>query len=262
MLNTNGDNILVCARIRPVEGDMRTCTHSENGNCVVVEPNPSSTVTSFSTSRRVVGFDAVFPNESTTLGGEEAQEEIFRAVGMPLSASVVAGYNATIFAYGQTGAGKSYTMMGFSELGASDRPEKDDIVAEGREWEERGLAPRVLEHMFGLMAEESSKQEERKEFECQCTMLEIYNENIVDLLVPASEQRNLPVREDLQNGVFVDGLSEHPVRTWREAYAILRKGLRKRTTGETQMNAQSSRSHCIFSIDIHAHVCLSQMIHL
>jgi kinesin family protein 15 len=79
-------------------------------------------------------------------------------------------------------------------------------------------------------------------------MFEIYNETISDLLEPSAQ--NLHVREDWQRGAFVEGLQEEPVTTWEQAYALLKRGSRQRATGETLMNAHSSRSHCVFTVDV------------
>lgn len=104
----------------------------------------------------------------------------------------LAGYNSSIFAYGQTGAGKTFTVIG--QLSCADK---------------RGLAPRVFEYLFAKITDhENARGPDAVKYNCRCAFLEIYNETIADLLCPSSN--NLPIREDPEKGPYVDGLSEPP----------------------------------------------------
>ena len=251
MLNTDGNSVLVCARLRPESSGEATCVRvTSDGTCVALD-NPAVEGGSEDGSR-LFGFDAVFPGKLGSTSLAAAQEELFRSVGQPLADACMAGYNVTIFAYGQTGSGKSYSMMGYQDpSGVPDTRAPEP--GRGRPWDERGLAPRVLEYLFGLMASASFQQQQQKcEYTCKCTMLEIYNESIVDLLDASGTATHLQLREDFQRGVFVDGLIEETAQTWAQAYEILCRGLLLRTTGETLMNPRSSRSHCVFTIDVQA----------
>uniref|UniRef100_A0A0D3F5A0 Kinesin motor domain-containing protein n=1 Tax=Oryza barthii TaxID=65489 RepID=A0A0D3F5A0_9ORYZ len=143
-------------------------------------------------------------------------EDIFQLVGRPLVENCLDGFNSSIFAYGQTGSGKTYTMWGpLSAL-------SDDTVSK-----ERGLTPRVFELLFSRIKE-------------------IYNEQITDLLDPV--QRNLQIREDVgTSSVYVESLTKEFVFTINDVTQLLEKGLANRRTEATTANAESSRSHCVFT---------------
>ena len=276
MLNTEGNSVLVCARVKPGSGVAAPCVRvAGDGTCVVLETPAAGELGAAAADEgaRVFGFDAVFPGRAGTSSPAAAQEELFHAVGRPLADACVAGYNVTVFAYGQTGSGKSYTMMGYEDPATVRAPDvRVPRPGCGRAWDERGLAPRIIEYLFEKLAEVSSsassqgqqqqgqgeqgEQEQEQaaqcEYTCKCTMVEIYNENIVDLLDGSGGAGHLQLREDGQRGVFVDGVVEAGAATWGEAYGHLCRGLRLRTTGETQMNPRSSRSHCVFTVDVQA----------
>ena len=275
MLNTEGNSVLVCARVKPASGTSASCVRvAGDGTCVVLESPAAgelgAAAAAADESARVFGFDSVFPGRAGSVSAAAAQEELFRAVGQPLADACMAGYNVTVFAYGQTGSGKSYTMMGYQDAATAA-----DVRAPrpgcGRAWDECGLAPRIIEYLFEQLAKASQEQQQQQqvqqqqvqqvqqgqqatkcEYTCKCTMLEIYNETIVDLLDGSGAAGHLQLREDWQRGVFVDGLTEETAASWAEAYGVLCRGLLLRTTGETQMNPRSSRSHCVFTVDVQA----------
>lgn len=141
---------------------------------------------------------------------------------------ILNGYNGTVFAYGQTGAGKSYTMMGA------------DIDNE----EQRGIIPRIVEQMF----ESILRSPGNIEYTVRVSYMEIYMERIRDLLVPQND--NLPVHEEKSRGVYVKGLLEIYVSSVQEVYEVMRRGGAARATAATNMNQESSRSHSIFVITI------------
>ncbi|KAF8765952.1 hypothetical protein HU200_007990 [Digitaria exilis] len=174
-------------------------------------------------------FDAVADAVST-------QEDIFNLVGRPLVENCLSGFNSSIFAYGQTGSGKTYTMWGpLSAL-------SEDSVSS-----ERGLTPRVFEQLFSRIKEEQVKHADKElTYNCVCSFLEIYNEQITDLLEPT--QRNLQIREDVRTScVYVESLTKQYVFTMKDVTQLLLKGLANRRTGATSANADSSRSHCVFT---------------
>lgn len=144
--------------------------------------------------------------------------------------SVLEGYNSTIFAYGQTGTGKTYTMEGFTYNN------KDP---------ERGIIQRTIEDIFYFI--ESTSNENTK-FIIRASYLQIYNENISDLLKP--EKKNLQIREDKKKGIYVDCLSEWAVLSPIDLYALLKRGASFRATASTYMNDVSSRSHAVFVITV------------
>ena len=177
-------------------------------------------------------------------GGEgTSQEEVFSCVGRPVCEAVMAGFNGTIFAYGQTGAGKTYTLSGPPSDGMDQTPEFH--------YESRGLAPRVLEEIFRKMA----RRPRGAFFRCSCSYLQIYNDQITDLLVDRSfgtaTPPNLRIRESPEKGTFVEGAKDVPLRSVDQALRVLTKGASRRHVAATLMNATSSRSHAIFLIRVH-----------
>ena len=141
---------------------------------------------------------------------------------------ILNGYNGTVFAYGQTGAGKSYTMMG------------SDVDDE----EGRGVTPRIVEQIFSSILSSPGTIE----YTVRVSYMEIYMERIRDLLAPHND--NLPVHEEKNRGVYVKGLLEIYVSSVQEVYEVMRRGGASRSVASTNMNAESSRSHSIFVITI------------
>uniref|UniRef100_A0A8C0L0U3 Kinesin family member 21B n=1 Tax=Canis lupus dingo TaxID=286419 RepID=A0A8C0L0U3_CANLU len=157
------------------------------------------------------------------------------------------GYNATVLAYGQTGAGKTYTMgTGF-----------DTATSE----EEQGIIPRAIAHLFGGIAERKRRAQEQgvagPEFKVSAQFLELYNEEILDLFDstrdPDARHRrsNIKIHEDGNGGIYTTGVTSRLINSQEELIQCLKQGALSRTTASTQMNVQSSRSHAIFTI----HVC-------
>ncbi|GER27847.1 phragmoplast-associated kinesin-related protein, partial [Striga asiatica] len=158
--------------------------------------------------------------------------DIFELVGAPLVENCLAGFNSSVFAYGQTGSGKTYTIWGASNA----------LLEE----EHQGLAPRVFCRLFERIAEEQTRQADRQlVYMCRCSFLEIYNEQITDLLDPS--QKNLQIREDAKMGVYVENLREECVTSMKDVSQLLIKGLSNRKTSATCVNAESSRSHSVFT---------------
>ncbi|XP_062186174.1 kinesin-like protein KIN-12A [Phragmites australis] len=174
-------------------------------------------------------FDAVADAVST-------QEDIFKLVGLPLVENCLSGFNSSIFAYGQTGSGKTYTMWG--PLSA---------LSEDSMSSERGLTPHVFEQLFSRIKEEQVKHADKElTYNCVCSFVEIYNEHITDLLDPL--QKNLQIREDVRTAcVYVESLTKELVFSMKDVTQLLVKGLANRKTGATSANADSSRSHCVFT---------------
>ena len=190
---TTGSNFKVVIRVRPplpreLEGDKpfqnvvkvsrdeRAITISENVNATDDEGNPTYGNGPYSTHRFT--FDTVYGQNST-------QEKVYNTTARAVVDSSLQGYNATIFAYGQTGTGKTYTMEGFHQH------------------DQRGIIPRAIEQIFNHI---SSSVSPRLRFLVRASYLQIYNEVISDLLKP--ERTNLAIREAKKRGVFVEGLSE------------------------------------------------------
>lgn len=156
------------------------------------------------------------------------QKDVFDFSIKPTVDDILNGYNGTVFAYGQTGAGKSYTMMG------------TDIDND----EGRGVIPRIVEQIFASILSSPGTIE----YTVRVSYMEIYMERIRDLLQPQND--NLPVHEEKNRGVYVKGLLEIYVSSVQEVYEVMRRGGSARAVASTNMNAESSRSHSIFVITI------------
>ncbi|KAI4376005.1 hypothetical protein MLD38_013807 [Melastoma candidum] len=162
------------------------------------------------------------------------QEVLFRRVGLPMVENCLSGYNSCMFAYGQTGSGKTYTMLG----------EMEDM--ELQPGQHQGMTPRIFEFLFArIQAEEESRRDEKLKYNCKCSFLEIYNEQITDLLDPSST--NLSLREDVKQGVYVENLSEFEVQSVGDILRLLIQGSLSRKVAATSMNRESSRSHSVFT---------------
>jgi len=167
------------------------------------------------------------------------------------------GYNATVLAYGQTGSGKTHTMGSGYTIGLRQ--------------EELGIIPRVIRLIF----EEVDKRKSKAEFIIKCTFLEIYNEELHDLLdhgtlnslttnIVGSSQaavmdrfmqkKEITIREEKNGNISVYGLREEKVNSYEELAACLDRGSNFRSTASTLMNNCSSRSHAIFTITIEQHI--------
>ncbi|KAK1791309.1 hypothetical protein P4O66_013322, partial [Electrophorus voltai] len=164
---------------------------------------------------------------------DTSQESVFSSVAKNIVESCMNGYNGTIFAYGQTGSGKTFTMLGPNEM--SDF--SDEL---------RGVIPRSFEYLFFLINREVERSAGAKSFLCKCSFIEIYNEQIYDLLDSASA--SLFLREDIKKGVFVEGAVEKYAASAAEAYQVLSMGWRNRRVASTSMNRESSRSHAVFTM--------------
>ncbi|KAK1883194.1 Chromosome-associated kinesin KIF4 [Dissostichus eleginoides] len=160
------------------------------------------------------------------------QEEVFNTSVSPLLCGLFKGYHATVLAYGQTGSGKTFSMGGTY----TSAQETDPVV---------GVIPRVIKKIF----EEKDKRADC-EFCLSVSYLEIYNEDILDLLCPSKDKLSLSIREDPKEGIKIVGLTDRQVFSAHEMVGCLEIGNSARTVGSTAMNAASSRSHAIFTITL------------
>ncbi|PKC03967.1 kinesin-domain-containing protein, partial [Rhizophagus irregularis] len=174
-------------------------------------------------------FDYVFPSDTE-------QEEVFQECASPLIDKMVEGYNVTILAYGQTGSGKTYSM-GTAVDGSNIQ----------------GIIPRAIRKLFADL-HERKEQNPFYEFEVYVSFLELYNEDLIDLLNPQSRENNkkgkndLMIREDANGQIYLSGVKEVQVSNPDELLGQLQKGSLYRTVASTDMNMVSSRSHAIFSV--------------
>ncbi|XP_033324332.1 kinesin-like protein 31E isoform X1 [Megalopta genalis] len=156
------------------------------------------------------------------------------------------GYNATVLAYGQTGSGKTYTMgTGF------DVEVEESVI---------GIIPRAIKHLFDGIAEKQQHARERAqmppEFKVTAQFLELYNEDLKDLLEPGGPRGGARIHEDTSGNIHLAGVEPRIVTSLEQALDYLRLGALSRTTGSTQMNTQSSRSHAIFTLHIRQQRCV------
>ncbi|KAI9476381.1 MAG: P-loop containing nucleoside triphosphate hydrolase protein, partial [Benjaminiella poitrasii] len=186
---------------------------------------------------RAFTFDFVYPPSSS-------QKEMYDSSIIPLVDRFTEGKNVTILAYGQTGSGKTYSMG--TGLETSSNPD------------DQGIIPRFTATIFERMTRVKSKSPSN-DFQMYVTYLELYNEDINDLLILAPESSvtsqengNHPttIREDVEGNIILSGIHEERVHTRGDILRLLQKGSQRRTTGSTEMNMSSSRSHAIFTISL------------
>lgn len=174
-------------------------------------------------TNRAFTYDYVF-------SPDHSQEEVYDEAVKQLVEHIFKGYNATVLAYGQTGSGKTYTMGGCYDMDSKT---------------ELGVIPRVVQELFKGMDERPDYS-----FCVKVSYLEIYNEDINDLLCPPSKREPLAIREDTSGEIKLPGLKEKTVGSSEETLNCLAMGSHGRTTGATAMNCTSSRSHAIFTVTV------------
>ena len=171
----------------------------------------------------------------TVLPPQVKQQEMYQTCAKSVVLSTVEGYNGTVLAYGQTGSGKTHTMQGTVQTSRSG---------------ERGIIPRAVDDIFSYIRNNGGAsggfENLSKKYLVRVSYLQIYNEQISDLLKP--DRSNLAIREEKKRGLFVEGLSEWVVRSPGEAMSLVHEGAARRATGATRINELSSRSHAIFII--------------
>uniref|UniRef100_A0A3B1JUN9 Kinesin-like protein n=1 Tax=Astyanax mexicanus TaxID=7994 RepID=A0A3B1JUN9_ASTMX len=216
------DNVKVVVRCRPLNQKEKMMGHKQS--VTVDEMRGTITVNKTETPHeppKTFTFDTVFSPDSKQL-------DVYNLTARPIVDSVLEGYNGTIFAYGQTGTGKTFTMEGVRAV-----PEL------------RGIIPNSFAHIFGHIA----KAEGDTRFLVRVSYLEIYNEEVRDLLGKDQMQR-LEVKERPDVGVYIKDLSGYVVNNADDMDRIMTLGHKNRSVGATNMNEHSSRSHAIFTITI------------
>lgn len=217
------ENVRVFVRVRPlskkeIEAGYKNITVIDLLNGIVTVKNPSG---SSHEPPKIFTFDTVFDSDSKQL-------DIYNETARPIVDKVLSGFNGTIFAYGQTGTGKTFTMEGVNNV-----PEL------------KGIIPNSFAHIFGHIA----KADETAKFLVRVSYFEIYNEEIRDLLSKNKDQC-LEVKERPDVGVYVKDLSVYIANNADDMENIMSLGNKNRSVGATAMNETSSRSHAIFSIII------------
>lgn len=216
---------MVCLRIRPMNEDeiLIGATHIahkvEDRMVVLMDPmeDPEDILRANRSREKTFVFD-------TTFDGTCTQKDVYESTTQFLIDNVITGYNATVFAYGATGAGKTYTM-----LGTDDDP---------------GIMVRALNDLFFSM----EKTSDDMKYKVTMSYLEIYNEMIRDLLNPSSGI--LDLREDAKGGTQVAGLTKIKARSTDEVMRLLMQGNQERTQEPTAANQTSSRSHAVLQVTV------------
>ncbi|XP_018614657.1 kinesin-like protein KIF27 [Scleropages formosus] len=175
---------------------------------------------------RAFAFDFAF-------GPKAQQDEVYCTCVKPLVASLMDGYNVTVFAYGQTGSGKTYTIGAGHFVSSAE--------------EERGIIPRAVQDIFQCISEKHNM-----DFSVKASYIEVYKEELRDLLELETYSKDIQIREDKGNTVLV-GARETVVESADELLGVLEAGNAVRRTGTTQVNERSSRSHAIFTISLTQH---------
>ncbi|XP_019435247.1 PREDICTED: kinesin-like protein KIN-12F isoform X2 [Lupinus angustifolius] len=174
-------------------------------------------------------FDEVFDTNSS-------QEDIFQSVGVPLVRNALAGYNTSLLSYGQSGSGKTYTMWG--PLNA--------MVVDPSHHSHPGIASRIFQMLFSELEREECISD--RNYQCRCSFIEVYNEQIGDLLNPIKQ--NLEMKDDSKNALRIDNLIEEDVTSYDDMAKLLMKGLSSRKVGAMRSTSNSLRSHIIFTFTI------------
>ena len=222
----SNENIKVMIRIRPkIESEF-----FENSNLISLIGN--SIFITFKNSIKQYNFDYI-ANEDTS------QSEIFNKCGKEICDEVLKGINGTILVYGQTSAGKTYTLLGnnFSNFNSSQKEINNE--------EGNGIIPRVINYIFNQI-----KNYSEEKFQIKCSFIEIYNEQIIDLL--NKEKNELNIRETNKGELILENLIKIEINNKNEGFEIIKNGVKNRHIALTNMNKNSSRSHAIFTLFINS----------
>ncbi|XP_072569445.1 kinesin-like protein KIF1B isoform X6 [Paramormyrops kingsleyae] len=222
----SGASVKVAVRVRPfnsreISKDSKCIIQMQGNSTSILNPkNPKEPAKSFS-------FDySYWSHTSPDDSCFASQNQVYNDIGKEMLEHAFEGYNVCIFAYGQTGAGKSYTMMGKQE--------------EGQE----GIIPQLCEELFEMINDNSK---EDLSYSVEVSYMEIYCERVRDLLNPKNKG-NLRVREHPLMGPYVEDLSKLAVTSYTDIADLMDAGNKARTVAATNMNETSSRSHAVFTI--------------
>ncbi|XP_021566186.1 kinesin-like protein KIF1A isoform X4 [Carlito syrichta] len=221
-----GASVKVAVRVRPFNSremsrDSKCIIQMSGSTTTIINPKqPKETPKSFS-------FDySYWSHTSPEDINYASQKQVYRDIGEEMLQHAFEGYNVCIFAYGQTGAGKSYTMMG--------KQEKD----------QQGIIPQLCEDLFSRINDTTN---DNMSYSVEVSYMEIYCERVRDLLNPKNKG-NLRVREHPLLGPYVEDLSKLAVTSYNDIQDLMDSGNKARTVAATNMNETSSRSHAVFNI--------------
>ncbi|XP_047435151.1 kinesin-like protein KIF1B isoform X19 [Mugil cephalus] len=223
----SGASVKVAVRVRP----FNSRETSKESKCIIQMQGNTTTILNPKAPKepaKTFSFDYSYWSHTTPEDPSFASQNlVYNDIGKEMLAHAFEGYNVCIFAYGQTGAGKSYTMMGKQE--------------EGQE----GIIPMLCEDLFEKINEDNNKEE--LSYSVEVSYMEIYCERVRDLLNPKNKG-NLRVREHPLLGPYVEDLSKLAVTSYTDIADLMDAGNKARTVAATNMNETSSRSHAVFTI--------------
>ncbi|XP_022597271.1 kinesin-like protein KIF1B isoform X8 [Seriola dumerili] len=223
----SGASVKVAVRVRP----FNSREMSKDSKCIIQMQGNTTTILNPKAPKepaKTFSFDYSYWSHTTPEDPSFASQNlVYNDIGKEMLQHAFEGYNVCIFAYGQTGAGKSYTMMGKQE--------------EGQE----GIIPMLCEDLFEKINEDCNKEE--LSYSVEVSYMEIYCERVRDLLNPKNKG-NLRVREHPLLGPYVEDLSKLAVTSYTDIADLMDAGNKARTVAATNMNETSSRSHAVFTI--------------
>ncbi|XP_071053167.1 kinesin-like protein KIF11 [Onthophagus taurus] len=205
-------NINVYVRIRP--NTEREKVHKFSSMLEVVSEKDIHIKNAYS---KKYHFDRVFDDTSS-------QSDVYNTIVRPLITEVIGGYNCTVFAYGQTGTGKTFTMS-------------------GGKGENEGIIPRTINHIFDIL--------DNTDFSVRVSYIQLYNEELTDMLSRSENQLRIFEDKNQKGSVIIQGIEEVPVTNKSQIHKLQELGNEKRKTAPTLMNVSSSRSHTVFTIIVH-----------
>ncbi|XP_041126307.1 kinesin-like protein KIF1A isoform X24 [Polyodon spathula] len=219
-------SVKVAVRVRP----FNSREISKDSKCIIQMTGNTTTILNPKQPKENKSFNFDYSYWSHTSPADinyASQQQVYRDIGEEMLQHAFEGYNVCIFAYGQTGAGKSYTMMG--------RQEKDQL----------GIIPLMCEDLFSRIND--SNIDNSLSYSVEVSYMEIYCERVRDLLNPKNKG-NLRVREHPLMGPYVEDLSKLAVTSYNDIQDLMDSGNKARTVAATNMNETSSRSHAVFNI--------------
>uniref|UniRef100_A0A674HM88 plus-end-directed kinesin ATPase n=1 Tax=Taeniopygia guttata TaxID=59729 RepID=A0A674HM88_TAEGU len=221
-----GASVKVAVRVRP----FNSREMSRESKCIIQMSGSTTTILNPKQPKETpksFNFDYSYWSHTTPADINYAsQKQVYRDIGEEMLQHAFEGYNVCIFAYGQTGAGKSYTMMG--------KQEKD----------QQGIIPQLCEDLFSRINDTTN---DNMSYSVEVSYMEIYCERVRDLLNPKNKG-NLRVREHPLMGPYVEDLSKLAVTSYNDIQDLMDSGNKARTVAATNMNETSSRSHAVFNI--------------
>ncbi|MCI4375514.1 hypothetical protein PGIGA_G00110420 [Pangasianodon gigas] len=221
-----GASVKVAVRVRP----FNSREMSKESKCIIQMSGNTTTIINPKVPKETKSFSFDYSYWSHTSPEDinyASQQQVYSDIGEEMLLHAFEGYNVCIFAYGQTGAGKSYTMMG--------KQEKD----------QQGIIPQLCEDLFTKIND--SNTDNSMSYSVEVSYMEIYCERVRDLLNPKNKG-NLRVREHPLLGPYVEDLSKLAVMSYNDIQDLMDSGNKARTVAATNMNETSSRSHAVFNI--------------